>query len=102
MTYKNLITKQDSAILLIKINREKQLNALNKETIENLHHCMLNAITDPKVKGIIITGAGEKAFVAGADIKEFTGLNKLEAVELARNGHQKLFDLIEKSPKPVI
>ena len=102
MTYQNLDVKTSKGILILTINREKSLNALNGQTIEELHHFF--SVTAPrrkKSKGIIITGAGEKAFVAGADIKEFLKLDVEAGAEMAQKG-QDVFFLIERFPKPVI
>ena len=101
MDYNTLSIQQEQGILFVRIERERHLNALNKEVISSLSHCLKNAFSNTSIKGIIITGAGEKAFVAGADIKEFIGLDEKGAKELAKIGHQ-VFDLIEHSPKPII
>lgn len=88
-------------ILTITISRVESLNALNIKTIEELREAVQNAYEDKEVKGIIITGAGSKAFVAGADIKEIAELNEVNARKFAENG-QEAFALIEDSEKPVI
>ena len=95
------IEVQDS-IGWIKINREKELNALNRNLINELHDRMANFQHDPSVKIIVLTGSGEKAFVAGADISEFANFRPQKAGELARHGNQVLFDFIAQSEKPVI
>ena len=80
---------------LIEINRPDQLNAINKETIEELKDCFLSIKNSTKgFYGVIITGSGDKSFVAGADISEFKGLNEKTAKELSLNGHE-LFHIIE-------
>ncbi len=71
MSYNNLTYEIDDRINIISINRPKNLNALNIETFSELDHAVKSSITNPDVRLIIITGAGDKAFVAGADIKEF-------------------------------
>ena len=87
---------------LIEINRPDQLNAINIETIKELKDCFLSIKNSTKgFYGVIITGSGDKSFVAGADISEFRGLNKKTAKELSLNGHE-LFKLIENFPIPVI
>lgn len=97
-----LITEKNEGIARITINRPQQLNALNRETIEALNR-ELNALRDDdSVKVLIITGSGEKAFVAGADIKEFADFDREQGRELARKGQEQLFDLVEQFPKPVI
>jgi enoyl-CoA hydratase len=86
---------------IVTINRAQALNALNKEVLDELSEFFLEARVNDKIKGVLITGAGEKAFVAGADIKELAGLSKEEALKLSQKGHQ-LFKSIEDFPKPVI
>jgi enoyl-CoA hydratase len=88
--------------LLITINRPEKLNALNKETIGELSEALKQAEKDPEVRVIILTGAGEKAFVAGADISEFAHFSVEEGKSLSRDGHKQLFDLVEQLSKPVI
>ena len=102
MTYKNLVVTQTGLITNITINRPTQLNALNKETIEELHIALKNANEDKSVGAVILTGAGEKAFVAGADIKEFADFSIEKGKELSAVGHEILFDFIEKMTTPVI
>jgi enoyl-CoA hydratase len=102
MTFQNLLIENKDRIQYITINRESKLNALNKAIIAELHTAMFNAFGNPAVGGIIITGAGNKAFVAGADIAEFAGVDADKGRELARIGHNSVFDLIENGSKPVI
>jgi enoyl-CoA hydratase len=102
MTYQNLLTETKSRIHYITINRESKLNALNKATLAELHTAFDAAFNDPEVGAIIITGAGQKAFVAGADISEFAGISAADGGDLARLGQQSVFDLIENGSKPVI
>ena len=102
MTFNNLIIENSDSIQLITISREAKLNALNKETLKEINLAINNAIHDKNIRGIIITGAGEKAFVAGADISEFSSFNSSEGKQLAIEGHQNVFDLIENCPKPII
>ncbi len=99
--YKNIKLDYKNAILTITINRPDQLNALNVATIEELKWAMDQAYEDNNIKGIIITGAGPKAFVAGADIKEIASLNELNSRKFAENG-QEVFMAIENCEKPVI
>lgn len=102
MNYQNLLIQNKERIQYITINREAKLNALNKATLIELHHALLAAFQNPQVGGLIITGAGAKSFVAGADIAEFAGLDADKGRELSREGHTKVFDLIENGSKPVI
>lgn len=101
MNYETLLTAIENGILTITINRPKQLNALNRAVFSELEQVMQNALADAEIKGIIITGSGEKAFVAGADIKEFAEFSAAEGRQLAKNGH-RIFRIVENSPKPVI
>lgn len=101
MSYQNLLTKTDFGILTITINRPDKLNALNIATLSEIKDAIHHAYGNNEVKGIIITGAGEKAFVAGADISEFTGLTVEKGRTLSAAGHE-IFNLIENCPKPVI
>lgn len=102
MIYKNILEEIDQFILTISINREKKLNALNKATLEELHHSITNALKDDSIKGIILTGSGNTAFVAGADISEFANFNVQEAKNLAQDGQSKVFDVIQNASKPII
>lgn len=102
MEYTNLLLKKSSRILFITINRESKLNALNKITLAEIHDAITSTFHDDEVGGIIITGAGQKAFVAGADISEFADFNADEGRTLAREGQSKVFDIIENSEKPII
>lgn len=102
MTYENLLLEEKDNILLLTINREQALNALNQQTFTELHHFFTeDAPRRTHLTGIIITGAGKKAFVAGADIKEFLALDASSAAALSKRG-QDVFFLIERFPKPVI
>lgn len=96
-----LINKQRDA-QIITINRADKLNALNKETIRALSDALKKAENDPTVKAVIITGAGEKAFIAGADISEFKNYSIEQAHELSSEGQKELFNLVEELSKPVI
>ena len=102
MTYENLLIQEEGSILLLTINREQAMNALNSATmLELLRFFSDDAPKRHHIRGIILTGAGERAFVAGADIKEFLALNAAEGAEMAQRG-QYLFFLIENFYKPVI
>lgn len=89
-------------IAKITINRPKSLNALNKQTIAEMSEALDQLKTNEDIRVLIITGSGTKAFVAGADIKEFSDFNVKQGAQLAALGHEMLFDKIEKFPKPVI
>lgn len=97
-----ILTEIRNQIAFLTINRPQQLNALNKDTIAALHAALAAADTDPNVGVVILTGSGEKAFVAGADIKEFADFSIAEGGALAQTGQQTLFDFIEQLGTPVI
>lgn len=100
--YNNILTEQKGNILLIMINRPKQLNALNKETIAELNLALTAGNEDEATKVVILTGSGEKSFVAGADIKEFANFSIAQGGELAQKGQEILFSYIENMTTPVI
>jgi enoyl-CoA hydratase len=99
--YQTLLCILEEGILTVVINRVDKMNALNKDVFNELELVMQEVEEQASVKAVIITGAGPKAFVAGADISEFTELNREEASLLAKRG-QDLFDRIENCPKPII
>lgn len=99
--YTTLLTELTGGILIITINREDKLNALNKTVISELETVIDEVYTSPEIKGVIITGKGPKAFVAGADISEFKGMDEEAGKALARRGHA-VFNKIEMCPKPII
>ena len=100
--YNNILVEQNGQIARITINRPNQLNALNKETIGELHQALKEADKDQNTGVIILTGSGEKSFVAGADIKEFAHFNIAQGGDLALNGQKTLFSFIENLTTPVI
>ncbi len=102
MSYNNILTEENNGITTITINRPKKLNALNKETIEELHEAFDDANNNEDTKVILITGSGEKAFVAGADISEFANFDVEEGAKLAAKGQELLFNFIENLSTPVI
>lgn len=102
MSYNNIVTDQNNGITTITINRPTKLNALNTETIGELHNAFAKADSDASTKVIIITGTGEKAFVAGADISEFADFSEAQGAALARKGQDDLFDFVENLSTPVI
>ncbi len=101
MSYTTLLTALDNGIFTIIINRPDKLNALNKDVLTDLNKALDEIESNAEIKSVIITGAGPKAFVAGADISEFGGLNKEQAMALAKRG-QDTFARIENSPKPIV
>lgn len=96
-----LIEKQDN-FAIVTINRPTKLNALNKATIEELHNAFSDLNNDSNTKVIILTGSGEKAFVAGADISEFAHFSAAEGEQLAAKGQELLFDFVQNLQTPVI
>jgi enoyl-CoA hydratase len=102
MSENTIISTTEGGVLTLTINRPNQLNALNSEVIASLSKHIEEAACDKEVKVIILTGSGEKAFVAGADIKEFADYTPNQGKDLAALGQATLFDRIERSPKPVI
>ena len=100
MDFENILIDQKENLAIITINRPSKLNTLNKNTIEELHQAFEELEKNSKV--IIITGSGEKAFVAGADISEFADFNVEEGAELARKGQELLFDFVQNLSIPVI
>ena len=102
MAYNTILVEENNGITTITINRPNKLNALNMETIKELHEAFKDEEDDDDTKVIIITGSGEKAFVAGADISEFADFDIEEGAELAAKGQTMLFDFIENLSKPVI
>ena len=102
MAYENILSEIQDSICTITINRPTKLNALNKQTIEELHHAMKTADEDSNIRVILLTGSGEKAFVAGADISEFAHFSAEEGKLLAAKGQLDLFDFIENLSTPVI
>lgn len=101
MPYNNILSTTEGPITIITINRPDKLNALNKETIAEIGKAVKSAEADSNVRVIILTGAGEKAFVAGADISEFSNYSREEASALAQHGHD-VFRAIETCTRPVI
>ena len=101
MNFSTLIFEIETGTAIITINRPEKLNALNKDVFNDLDNAMEEVLNNSDIKSAIITGAGAKAFVAGADITEFNGLNKTEAIALAKRG-QDVFFKIENSKKPVV
>jgi enoyl-CoA hydratase len=101
MAYQNILTSLNNGILTITINRPEKLNALSQGVLSDLRAAVKEVYDNAAITGAIITGSGDKAFVAGADISEFQGLNAEAGKRLATNG-QDIFNSIERSPKPFI
>jgi enoyl-CoA hydratase len=100
-SFDTLLTEHNGGILIVTLNREDKLNALNKAVISELDAVMDEVYGNPDIKGVIITGKGGKAFAAGADIAEFKGLDENQGKALAKRGHDT-FNKIEMCPKPVV
>ncbi len=100
--YNTILTELDKGTFTITVNRPDKMNALNKDVIDELGNAINEVYQNEEIKTAIITGTGEKAFVAGADISEFTGLNAETGAALARKGREHVFDRIENCPKPVV
>ena len=97
----NLLTELEQGVLTVTVNRPDKLNALNRTVFDDLYALMDQVDADPTIRGVILTGSGTKAFVAGADISEFTALSKEEAMALAKRG-QDCFFRLERSNKPIL
>ena len=102
MSFNNILVDITFAVAQVTINRPRKLNALNKETISELSSAITTLENDRTVKVILLTGAGEKAFVAGADIAEFSNFSVEDGKLLAKKGQDQLFDLVQNLSKPVI
>lgn len=102
MTYQNILSELRDNLLYITINRAQKLNALNKETLAELADVIAFAEQSDEVRGVLLTGAGDKAFVAGADIAEFADSSVEEGEALARNGQVMVFDAIANCTKPIV
>ena len=101
MAYENLLYEKKDGIAYVTFNRPKVLNALNRKTVEELHHALLDARDDAAVRVVILTGAGEKSFVAGADIGELAQQTPVNGKEFSLYG-QSVFHLLETMGKPSI
>ena len=101
-TSEYIVCEIKNSVLVITINRPDKLNALNKQTIEELHETLVEAENQDEIRAIILTGAGQKAFVAGADIAEFANFSVSEGKQLSSIGHFKIFNFIENFSKPII
>ena len=99
--YQTLLTTLDNGIFTVTINRPDKLNALNRQVMNDLDQVLNEIAANTAIRSVLITGAGNKSFVAGADIAEFVGLDTAAGMELAEKG-QAIFARIEQSPKPVV
>jgi enoyl-CoA hydratase len=102
MTFENILVATEGHLATITINRPSKLNALNKATIQELHDALAQLDAEATIKVILLTGSGEKAFVAGADISEFAHFSIEEGAQLAALGQEILFDFVENMKTPVI
>ena len=102
MTFENILVASENGIGQITINRPSKLNALNVATIQELHHAFEQLDENTEIRAIIISGEGEKAFVAGADISEFAHFSVEEGAQLSQQGQELLFDFVENLRTPVI
>lgn len=99
---KNIIIERDGSVEIITINRADKLNALNRETITEIGDAVRTAEANKEITALIITGSGNKAFVAGADISEFANFNGSEGKALSMHGQNSLFNVVENCSKPII
>lgn len=97
-----ILSEVKNGVLIITINRPDKLNALNKQTIEELHDALVDAENENDIRAVILTGSGQKAFVAGADISEFANFSIEQGKQLSSIGHFKIFNFIENYNKPII
>ncbi len=102
MSFENIVVNYKDKIAVVTINRPENLNALNKQTITELNSCFLDLELNAQVRAIVLTGSGNKAFVAGADIKEFADFSEAEGKALAKEGQEQLFNTVENLLTPVI
>src|SRR5688572_13948688 len=99
--YKTLLTSLEKGILLITVNRPDKMNAINSDVMQDLDLVVTEIETNKDIRAAIITGSGQKAFVAGADISEFLGLSNKQGMQLAKTG-QQIFFRIENCTKPIV
>ncbi|ERJ61421.1 enoyl-CoA hydratase-related protein [Sphingobacterium paucimobilis] len=102
VTYNTIVVEKEGHTAIITINRASKLNALNAETLSDLSDALDGLAGEDNVRGIVITGAGDKAFIAGADIQEFVGMDGSQAVQLAAKGQEKVMNKIADYSKPIV
>lgn len=102
MKYNTLLTSLEEGLLTVTIHRPEKLNALNQELMGDLSSMLDQVYENPEIRAVILTGSGDKAFVAGADIAELSKLDAPQGEALARRGQEKVFDRIEQAPKPIL
>ncbi|MEH6679695.1 MAG: enoyl-CoA hydratase-related protein [Sediminicola sp.] len=102
MAYNNIVIAERDNMALVTVDRPTKLNALNMETISELHQVLKKLDKDPTIKCIVITGSGDKAFVAGADIAEFAHFSEKQGTKLSAKGQERLFTFLENLSTPVI
>lgn len=100
--YETIIIEKQGQTAVLTFNRPSKMNALNKQVLEELSQCLAELKADESIRGLILTGSADKAFVAGADIQEFVGKSAAEATAMAKIGHEKVMNVIASFPKPVI
>ena len=100
-TYRNLLIERQAAVTVLTVNRPEVLNALNRETLGEIEDAVRRFVDDPGAGALVVTGAGEKSFISGADINELAVLDPRGAEEISRFG-QRAIEGLERSPKPVI
>jgi enoyl-CoA hydratase len=101
MVYENLVVETRDGVAVVTVSRPARLNALDEKTVEELDAAFAALASDPEVKGVVLTGAGEKAFVAGADVERLSRLDAMAGRGLSRRG-QDVFSRIERLGKPVV
>lgn len=101
MSYQNLIVSKDGPVATVTVNREKAMNALNADVLKDIQACFTQLSSDADVRVVILTGAGEKAFVAGADIAAMSTMTEADAVEFGKLGHGAM-NAVDQCRKPVI
>lgn len=101
MSYQNLLLQKEGPIATVTVNREKAMNALNADVLTEIRACFSTLSDDPEIRVVILTGAGEKAFVAGADIAAMSQMTEVQAQEFGKLGHSAM-DAVDQCTKPVI
>ncbi len=102
MEHKEIFTERKGKIAILYLNRPEKFNALNISLLNKINSTLKAISKDDKIRAIILTGIGEKAFAAGADISEFSEFKSKEAMQLSKKGKEKVFDFIEDFSKPII